>query len=78
MKRSWVHVPLKPEFLMLLCDFHKTAMISVFNGSAILCIILSSFSKKYFVENSSFDAIALYLSAGIKMKFILNITLQRR
>lgn len=77
MKRSWVHVPLKPEFLMLPCDFHKTAMIFVFNGSAILCIILS-YSKKYFVENSSFDAIALYLSAGIKMKFILNITLQRR
>ena len=44
MKRSLVHVPLKPEFLMLPCDFHKTAMIFVFNGSAILCIILSSYS----------------------------------
>ena len=27
MKRSWVHVLLKPEFLRLPCDFHKTAMI---------------------------------------------------
>lgn len=33
MKRSWVHVPLKPEFLRLPCDFHKSAMIFVFNDS---------------------------------------------